>query len=52
MSAVVRKAKYLLDKLKNHIEERPTRTIFVLWALSIPIAICFSLLVALSVADS
>lgn len=47
MSAVSRKAKALLGKLKNHIEERPTRTIFILWALSIPIAICFSLLVAL-----
>ena len=47
MSAVVRKAKYLLDKLKNHIEERPTRTIFVLWALSIPFAVGISLLVAL-----
>ena len=47
MSAVVRKAKSLFSKLKNHIEERPTRTIFVLWALSIPFAVCISLLVAL-----
>ena len=47
MSAVVRKAKSLLHKLKNHIEERPTRTIFVLWALSIPFAVGISLLVAL-----
>ena len=47
MSAVSHKVKALLGKLKNHIEERPTRTIFVMWALSIPVAICFSLLVAL-----
>ena len=47
MSAVVHKAKSLFSKLKKHIEERPTRTIFVLWALSIPFAVCISLLVAL-----
>ena len=52
MSAVVRKAKYLLDKLKNHIEERPTRTIFVLWALSIPFAVGISLLVALHLRET
>lgn len=47
MGAVFHKAKELFRKLKNQIEERPTRTIFVLWALSIPFAICISLFVAL-----
>ena len=47
MSVVLRKAKELLGKLKSQIEERPTRTIFVLWALSIPFAACLSLLVTL-----
>ena len=47
MGAVLRKAKALFGKLKSQIEERPTRTIFVLWAISIPFAACISLLVAL-----
>lgn len=47
MGVVLRKAKVLFGKLKNHIEDRPTRTIFVLWAISIPIAFGISLLVAL-----
>ena len=47
MGAVLHKARLLFSKLKNHIEERPTRTIFVLWALSIPFAACISLLVTL-----
>ena len=47
MGAVFRKAKALFGKLKSQIEERPTRTIFVLWAISIPFAACISLLVAL-----
>jgi len=47
MGAVLRNAESLFGKLKNHIEERPTRTIFVLWATSIPIAFGISLLVAL-----
>ena len=47
MSAVVHKVKSLISKLKTHIEECPTKTIFVLWALSIPFAVIISLLVAL-----
>lgn len=47
MSNGFRKIKLLLGKLKNQIEERPTRTIFMLWALSIPFAAALSLLVAL-----
>ena len=47
MNASVHKVKSLLSKLKTQIEERPTRTIFVLWALSIPFAVGISLLVAL-----
>ena len=47
MSTAVRKAKLQLSKLKNHIEERPTQTIFVLWAVSIPFAIAISLVIAL-----
>ncbi len=33
--------------LRTQIEERPTRTIFLLWFLSLPVAAVFSLLVAL-----
>ena len=47
MGAVLRKAKSLFGKLKNQIEERPTRTILVLWALSLPIAVGISLLISL-----
>ena len=47
MNAVFRSVTALLDKLKIQIQERPTRTIFALWALSIPVAALLSLLVSL-----
>ena len=37
----------LFGLLRTQIEERPTRAIFLLWSLSLPVAALFSLLVAL-----
>ena len=39
--------KSLLGLLRTQIEERPTRTIFLLWSISLPVAALLSLLVAL-----
>ena len=39
--------KSMFGLLRTQIEERPTRTIFLLWFLSLPVAAVFSLLVAL-----
>ena len=39
--------KSMFGLLRTQIEERPTRAIFLLWSLSLPVAALFSLLVAL-----
>ena len=44
--------KYLCSLLRTYVEERPVRTIFILWFISLPFAALFSLLVALQWRDA
>ena len=47
MNIVLRGLKSLLRLLRINVEERPIRTILLLWSISLPVAALFSLLVAL-----